>query len=289
MAVMLKITFTGLFTFVPSSDGKQLVVLLPRTGVLSPGNRVHQHHAHLIVERDHAPPHPRHPQKHPNCAPQAAQTGVYPTDTGHRDHTEHANNTDAHGIGTNKNVECIPFGCYRLVFTGLVAGPHVMPPPASVDLTPYAGKLDSKQLGPSPDDAVWAQVVLPGATTELAAPDTAHWKMGDDGPEMRMSHQVIWTTEVSDVASIEFWHLGGGKAGKFALKPKKNETTICMEIEHLPHKNDRHKGEQCQDAPHFLAYYDLFGISKEEPLPVLTEGERVDDKLTCMTSQATSG
>lgn len=288
MAVMLKITFTGLFTFVPSVDRKELVVLLPRTGVLSPGNRVHQHLAYVIVERDHETHKPRPPKRHNGCV-QKAQSADHPPVMGHHDHADHAGGPEAQGRGGPKNVECIPFGRYRLVFTGLATGSKVDPPAEAFNLTEREGKLDPKQLGSAPDDSVWAQVVLPGATVDPDAGDTANWKMDATGPEIAMSHQVIWKTEVGTGAKIEFWHLGGGKAGELELKPRESDTEISVHIEYLPPKHDRHEGQQCLDAPHFMAYYDLFGKSKEKPLPVLVDVDKVDDKLTCMTSRATTG
>lgn len=288
--ITLRIAFTGLFTFVPSNDGRHLIVLVPRTGVLGNKNGVHQHHCLLIVNRDYVGDKPIQPGPDPNCVREHA---------GGAKHDRAGHENDAHGGSTPPSYEVIPLGRYRVEFKGLTQGDYVQPPTSAADLTLHAGLLRKEQVTEAPFDSVWAQIVLPAATTTLESGEKAEWRFGSGKP--KLSHQVFWATEVdAGNVTIKFKHLGGGQAGDLVLKPGSGGPTIDLLIENLPVEHDRHKGKKCHDAPHFLAYYELFGMTagpipvlNQEPLLALRAGEpdgpRVDDKFTCMTSQARTG
>jgi hypothetical protein len=230
MPTKLIVQFTGMVTFVPQQGNpKKLFALLPWTGIGSP-NKVHQHRPYLMYDRKHRPV-SSHPSPHP-----------------HSHHTR----------------ELIPLGKMHVSFENVSGtGDHITPPAEAMDLKLLTGfALDPGQLSANPTEAVYAQVVLPGASEELVTGKPAKWvfreKPGET--ERKLTHQIFWIRTLSGTtAEIKYRFLGSNTWKTLMLSANQNED-ILVEIAHLPSKLDDHKLSKDEPALHFDAYYDLYTI-----------------------------
>jgi hypothetical protein len=318
MAFTLRITFVGLFTFVPRPTlaTKQLVALLPRTGLMK-GHDVHQHYAFMSFRRAYLPDHPHAGSHTPATAGAGGHAQGFdahahpaaPAEDAGEHHDARGGETGEVPASSSPNVpwEFIPLGRTRVSFEAVAgSGTYITPPIESANLKTITGEsLDEAQVGPQPRDSVWAQVILPGADEKLQPGDTAEWTIA--GIPRSLTHQVCWKRHIPEKyirVSLQFLH-GSEEPSNVILVPPVGEDTLDIYVLHVPLPWDEHFPDKYEPAPHFDAYYDLYANEPgTRPLPHLNQDRPTDggevlpsplaryraaNTYSCMTSQAPLG
>lgn len=253
----LKITFTGLFCFVPDEENGQLMALLPTTGPMSTGG-IHQHYADFRFDRDYL----ARPDGHVHG--EAAATPV---------------------------MERIVIDRTRLGFVKVPGEGTLITPPPAANLYRLCGqRLDPAQISSDPSETVYSQIVLPGAD-DMSEPDKVAWKFRSrpGEPRVRLSNKLIWIKDVpDDRITLSLQYFGSALTRTFVLYAPGPYSTMELEISHLP--SDDMRVGMFERATHFDVYYDLLDPPVPEErrlLPILDEPppEPAADTYTCMTSQ----
>lgn len=259
MAVVLRIKFTGLITFVPDPLQERLVALLPITGAM--GNAgVHQHHGELSFDRKYL--------------------GHAISEEGEHD-----------GDQSTSNRERIPLGRTELNFSQLRGMGTVINPPKEAMLLDKLTKrpIDRNQVSEFPRSTVFSQVILPGANT-ITAGTSVEWFV--DGRIETLSNEIRWERELpEEERNVLIWirFMNSTQYQAIRLRALSDDDVIELEITHVPHPDDEDDTTLGYEAVHFASYYELYlPPAPIIVLPILAVAPGAN-VFSCMTSQVSLG